>query len=175
MQGQGVKPTASQVYPETQVGAKGADENVPRARPAADLHRGEERAVPFVHQLQDQHEVHRVSSPLRYVTQILQLRSRVCFRKQLERELETSYTGHEVLQEIANKEEALWAKCVDVNDEWNAEVALARDARLALEREAEREIILAQLINKEEEKKQHLEAIEQIVRLEKVMSCIFMK
>lgn len=77
-----------------------------------------------------------------------------------------------MLQEIANKEEALWAKCLDVNDNWNAEVALARDVRLAHEREADREIILAQLITNEKEKKQHLEAIEQIVRLEKVMCCV---
>lgn len=72
------------------------------------------------------------------------------------------------MQEITNKEEALWAKCMDINDNWNAEVALARDVRLAHEREAQREIILAQLIEKEEEKKQKLEAIEEIVRLEKV-------
>lgn len=90
------------------------------------------------------------------------------FRKQLEKELETSYTGQEVLQEITNKEEALWAKCLDINDNWNAEVAVARDERLAKEREALREIILAQLIEKEEEKKQKFEAMEQIIRLEKV-------
>lgn len=92
----------------------------------------------------------------------------VCFRKQLENELETSYTGQEVLQEISNKEEALWAKCIEINDNWNAEVATARDERLAKEREAQRDIILAQLIEQEEQKKQKLEAIEQIVRLEKV-------
>jgi len=95
----------------------------------------------------------------------------MCFRKQLENELETSYTGQEVLQEIANKEEALWAKCLDINDNWNAEVAAARDERLAKEREAQREIILAQLIEKEEEKKNKFEAMEQIIRLEKVNPC----
>lgn len=79
-----------------------------------------------------------------------------------------SYTGQEVLQEIANKEEALWAKCIQINENWNAEVAIARDERLAKEREAQRKTILAQLIEKEEEKKQKLEAIEEIVRLEKV-------
>lgn len=90
------------------------------------------------------------------------------FRKQLEIELEKSFTGQEVLQEIANKEEMLWAKCMDINDNWNAEVALTRDERLARERESQREIILAQLIEKEAEKKQKLEKIEKIVRLEKV-------
>lgn len=89
-------------------------------------------------------------------------------RKQLEYEVETSYTGQEVLQEIANKEKALWAKCIQINDNWNAEVAIARDERLAKEREAKRKTILSQLIEKEEEKKQKLEAIEEIVRLEKV-------
>lgn len=68
VQVQGVKPAASQVHSQTPVGAESAVENVPRARPAADLHRGEERAVPSVHQLQDQHEVHTVSALLRYIT-----------------------------------------------------------------------------------------------------------
>lgn len=99
----------------------------------------------------------------------------MCIRKQLEYELETSYTGQEVLQEIANKEEALWAKCIQINENWNAEVAIARDERLAKEREAQRKIILAQLIEKEEEKKQKLEAIEEIVRLEKVCICLTYK
>lgn len=91
-------------------------------------------------------------------------------QKQLEYELETSYTGQEVLQEIANKEEQLWAKCMDINDNWNAEVAVEREQRLANEREARREEILAQLIEKEEEKKKKLEAIEEIIRLEKEKS-----
>jgi len=91
-------------------------------------------------------------------------------QKQLEHELETSYTGQEVLQEISNKEETLWAKCMDINDNWNAEVALARDERLEKEREAQREVILAQLIEQEEQKKQKLEVIEQIIRLEKEKS-----
>ncbi|KAL5233426.1 hypothetical protein ACI65C_000836 [Semiaphis heraclei] len=91
-------------------------------------------------------------------------------QKQLEYELETSYTGQEVLQEIANKEEMLWAKCMDINDNWNAEVALDREQRLANEREARREEILAQLIEKEEEKQKKLEAIEEIIRLEKEKS-----
>lgn len=90
------------------------------------------------------------------------------FRKQLELELETSYTGQEVLQEIKNKEEALWDKCIDINENWNAEVALAREERLAKEREVERENILAQLIEQEENNKRKLEEIEEIVRLEKV-------
>lgn len=90
------------------------------------------------------------------------------YRKQLENELETSYTGHEVLQEIADKEEALWLKCMAINNEWNAEVAVARDERMAIEREAEREVILAQLIETEEQKKRKHEEIEQIIRLEKV-------
>ncbi|XP_026805368.1 probable 28S ribosomal protein S26, mitochondrial [Rhopalosiphum maidis] len=91
-------------------------------------------------------------------------------QKQLEYELETSYTGQEVLQEIVNKEELLWAKCMDINDNWNAEVALEREQRLANERETRREEILAQLIEKEEEKKKKLEAIEEIIRLEKEKS-----
>lgn len=86
----------------------------------------------------------------------------------MENELEKSYTGHEVLQEIADKEEALWTKCIDINENWNAEVAIAREERLAKEREARRENILAQLIEKEEEKKRKFEEIEQIIRLEKV-------
>lgn len=77
-----------------------------------------------------------------------------------------------MLQEIAHKEEVLWAKCIDINDNWNAEVALARDQRLAVEREAQRELILAQLIEKEEQKKKNLEAIEEIVRLEMVCICL---
>lgn len=90
------------------------------------------------------------------------------FRKQLEKELETSYTGQEILQEIINKEEAIWAKCIDINENWNAEVALDREERLTKKREIERENILAQLIEKEKNKKQKLEEIEEIVRLEKV-------
>lgn len=91
------------------------------------------------------------------------------FRKQLENELETSYTGQEVLQEITNKEEALWTRCIDINENWNAEVALAREERLIKEREIKRETILAELIEKEEIKKQKFEEIEEIVRLEKVI------
>ncbi|NP_001280367.1 probable 28S ribosomal protein S26, mitochondrial [Acyrthosiphon pisum] len=91
-------------------------------------------------------------------------------QEQLEYELETSYTGQEVLQEIANKEEVLWAKCMDVNDNWNAEVATEREQRLAKEREDRREEILAQLIEKEEDKKKKLEAVEEIIRLEKEKS-----
>jgi len=74
-------------------------------------------------------------------------------QQQLENELETSFTGHEVLQEIVQKEETLWVKCMEINDNWNTEVALTRDERLAKEREAQRESILAHLIEKEEEKK----------------------
>lgn len=92
----------------------------------------------------------------------------VRFRKQLEIELEKSYTGQEVLQEIADKEDALWAKCIEVNDTWNAEVALDRDERMAKEREVQREVILGQLIDAEEQKKRNLETIEEIVRMEKV-------
>jgi len=73
-----------------------------------------------------------------------------------------------VLQEIAHKEEMLWAKCMDLNDNWNAEVATEREQRLANEREAKREEILAQLIEKEEDKKKKLEVVEEIIRLEKV-------
>ncbi|KAL4090702.1 hypothetical protein QTP88_025489 [Uroleucon formosanum] len=91
-------------------------------------------------------------------------------QKQLEYELETSYTGQEVLQEIANKEKILWAKCMDINDNWNAEVAIEREQRLANEREVQREDILAQLIEKEEDKKKKLEVIEEIIRLEKEKS-----
>ncbi|XP_060852427.1 small ribosomal subunit protein mS26 [Rhopalosiphum padi] len=91
-------------------------------------------------------------------------------QKQLEYELETSFTGQEVLQEIANKEELLWAKCMDINDNWNAEVAIEREQRLANERETRREEILAQLIEREEEKKKKLEAVEEIIRLEKEKS-----
>lgn len=87
----------------------------------------------------------------------------------MEYELEMSYTGHEVIQEITNKEDALWLKCIDINDNWNAEVAIARDERLAKEREIRRESILAQLVQKEEEKKKQIEVIEEIVRLEKVI------
>lgn len=93
-----------------------------------------------------------------------------CIQKQLEYELETSYTGQEVLQEIANKEEMLWVKCMDINDNWNAQVAIDREQRLANEREARREEILAQLIEKEEEKKKKLEVVEERVRLEKEKS-----
>lgn len=57
---------------------------------------------------------------------------------------------------------------MDVNENWNAEVALEREQRLANEREARREEILAQLIEKEEDKKKKLEAVEEIIRLEKV-------
>lgn len=63
---------------------------------------------------------------------------------------------------------------MDINDNWNAEVALEREQRLAHEREARREEILAQLIEKEEEKKKKLEAIEEIVRLEKVYNSIIL-
>lgn len=77
-----------------------------------------------------------------------------------------------MLQEIANKEEVLWAKCMDINDNWNAEVALEREQRLANEREARREDILAQLIEKEENKKKKLAAVEEIIRLEKVYTRI---
>lgn len=73
-----------------------------------------------------------------------------------------------MLQEIANKEEILWAKCMDINDNWNAEVAIEREQRLANEREVRREEILAQLIEKEENKKKRLEVVEEIIRLEKV-------
>lgn len=57
---------------------------------------------------------------------------------------------------------------MDVNDNWNAEVATEREQRLANEREAQREEILAQLIEKEEDKKKKLEVVEEIIRLEKV-------
>jgi len=60
-----------------------------------------------------------------------------------------------------------------INDNWNTEVALDREQRLSNEREARREEILAQLIEKEEEKKKKLEAIEEIIRLEKVSSLLY--
>lgn len=57
---------------------------------------------------------------------------------------------------------------MDINDNWNAEVAIEREQRLANEREVQREDILAQLIEKEEDKKKKLEVVEEIIRLEKV-------
>lgn len=57
---------------------------------------------------------------------------------------------------------------MDINNNWNAEVAIEREQRLANERETRREEILAQLIEREEEKKKKLEAVEEIIRLEKV-------
>lgn len=93
----------------------------------------------------------------------------ICFSKQLEQELEKSFTGEEVLKEITQKEEKEWQLCLAINNDWNAEVASARDERIAKEKEVERQKILEQLITQEEEKQKRLNIIEEQVRLEKVI------
>lgn len=90
------------------------------------------------------------------------------FSKQLEQELEKSFTGEEVLKEITQKEEKEWQQCLAINNDWNAEVASARDERIAKEKEDERKIVMEQLIIHEEEKRKKLEIIEERVRQEKV-------
>lgn len=86
----------------------------------------------------------------------------------MEQELEKSFTGEEVLKEIAQKEENEWQLCLAINNDWNAEVASARDERIAKEKEDQRQIVLEQLIVTEEEKRKKLEIIEERVRQEKV-------
>lgn len=93
---------------------------------------------------------------------------KINFSKQLEQELEKSFTGEEVLKEIAEKEEKEWQICLAINNDWNAEVASARDERIAREKEEERQIVMEQLIIHEEEKQKKLEIIEERVRQEKV-------
>lgn len=86
----------------------------------------------------------------------------------MEQELEKSFTGEEVLKEIAQKEEKEWQLCLAINNDWNAEVAAARDERIAKEKEEERQMVMEQLIIHEEKKQKKLEIIEEQVRQEKV-------
>lgn len=87
----------------------------------------------------------------------------------MEQELEKSFTGEEVLNEIIQKEEKEWQHCLEINNDWNAEVASARDERIAKEKEIERQTILEYLINNEEEKRKMQELVEERVRKEKVI------
>ncbi|XP_050424210.1 probable 28S ribosomal protein S26, mitochondrial [Adelges cooleyi] len=91
-------------------------------------------------------------------------------KKQLEEELEKTDTGYKVLQEIAKKDEEQWAKCLSINENWNAEIAISRDQRLARNKEVLRNDIMTHLIENEEEKRKKLEEIENIVKLEKEKS-----
>lgn len=87
----------------------------------------------------------------------------------MEQELEKSFTGEEVLNEIIQKEEKEWHQCLAINNDWNAEVASHRDERIAREKEIERQTILENLINSEEEKRKMMEMVEEQVRAEKVI------
>ncbi|XP_050523927.1 probable 28S ribosomal protein S26, mitochondrial [Daktulosphaira vitifoliae] len=98
---------------------------------------------------------------------------RTCMKsiqKQLEEELEKSDIGNEVLQELARKEEEQWKKCLQINEKWNTQIALARDERLVKEKEILRNDILKHLMENEEEQIKKLKEIEEIVRLEKEKS-----
>jgi len=72
--------------------------------------------------------------------------------------------------EGASGEEAEHQRCLQINQQWNEEVAKQREVRLAKEREARMEQILADLQQHELETAKRAAEVKQMVAREKVLT-----
>ncbi|KAL1461479.1 hypothetical protein WDU94_013372 [Cyamophila willieti] len=77
-----------------------------------------------------------------------------------------SVTDPGVIEAQRRAEEEDWEQSINLNNEWNAEVAIEREQRLAIEKEQKVLQILAQKKAKEQKEKEDLEKAEQAVQAE---------
>lgn len=77
----------------------------------------------------------------------------------------TSTADHLIISPEQMEEE--FRQCSEVNDKWNAEIAQVRNQRLAMEREAQRELILQRLDALKDRTASRRVSAEELVRLEK--------
>lgn len=77
----------------------------------------------------------------------------------------TSTADHLIISPEQMEEE--FRQCSEVNDKWNAQIAQVRNQRLAIEREAQRELILQRLDAKKDRTASRRISAEELVRLEK--------
>lgn len=104
-----------------------------------------------------------------YKTQLRAVRGYLMTEAQ-EREA-TSTSDHLIISPEEMEQEFI--KAFELNDQWNKDIALVRDQRLAKEREAKRELILQRLDAKQERLELHQQSIEEQVRIEKERSKTF--
>lgn len=76
----------------------------------------------------------------------------------------TSTADHLIISPEQMEEE--FRQCSEVNDKWNAEIAQVRNQRLAIEREAQRELILQRLDALKDRTASRRVSAEELVRLE---------
>ncbi|XP_049964352.1 probable 28S ribosomal protein S26, mitochondrial [Schistocerca serialis cubense] len=88
----------------------------------------------------------------------------------LKQELEKSASASEQAQEELRREREQHVLCMKENDAWNVEVAKLRAVRLAKQELAEKEAILDAIIKHEQQEKEYLEKVEDIVSKEKERS-----
>jgi hypothetical protein len=88
------------------------------------------------------------------------------FIKEVIKNKELSSTGKVLL--TAEEEEAEFQKLLDINQKWNDDVALQRNARLVREANEQKQLIFERLERRELQEQERSEAIEAKVRLEKV-------
>lgn len=80
----------------------------------------------------------------------------------------TSTSDHLIISPEEMEDE--FRKCFELNDQWNKDIGVVREQRLAKEREAQRELILQRLDAKEKRLAVQRESIEELVRIEKERS-----
>lgn len=85
----------------------------------------------------------------------------------LKAELDKSASASEQAQEEIRKEKEQHILCMKENDAWNAEVAKLRAVRLAKQELVEKEAILDAIIKHEQQEKEYLEEVEDIISKEK--------
>lgn len=83
----------------------------------------------------------------------------------------TSTSDHLIISPEEMEEE--FRRCVELNDQWNKDIAVVREQRLAQERVEKRELILQRLDAKEERLASKRQSIEALVRIEKERSKTF--
>lgn len=79
--------------------------------------------------------------------------------------------SNEVVSEQTEEED--FKVCSAINDEWNAEVAKKRDIRLADMRQNRRNVILQQLLRKEQEQEKQKEQLKERIKKVKEESVTF--
>lgn len=80
-------------------------------------------------------------------------------------------TSEEVLQRLEQEKEDHWKKCMEINNQWNQQVALERAQRDAESLEEACEAARERLRMIDQREKERLEELEEVIRQEKVSIC----
>ncbi|XP_067012915.1 small ribosomal subunit protein mS26 [Anabrus simplex] len=108
---------------------------------------------------EEMNELQRLNN--NYNTQIKSIRA---FLKE---QVQASYMTVDTSLDKERLEAEDFARCMKINDEWNAKIVKIREERLAKQAELTKEKVIQKIIQEEEKEKQTLEEIERIVREEK--------